>query len=232
MVGEFGLLELTDFLPNTITQIYGEAASGKTNLCLIAAARVARSGKKVIFIDTEGSFSMPRFRQVAGPDAPELLKSIIIAGPADFDEQKIAISKLDDLMTGKDVGLVVVDSLVPFYRLEMGSDEGAQAANKELSKQLSKLMKIAKKYDVPVVVTNQVYSSFSKDPGAARLASVGGDVLKYWTKVVIQLAKSGRYRTATVIRHQHMPEGIKIRFRITEGGVEHESPVDNPSVEV
>jgi DNA repair protein RadB len=114
----------------------------------------------------------------------------------------------------------------------MGSDEGAQAANKELSKQLSKLMKIAKKYAVPVVVTNQVYSSFSKDAGSERLASVGGDVLKYWTKVVIQVAKSGRYRTATVIRHQHMPEGIRVRFRITEEGICDESIIDNRSVEV
>jgi DNA repair protein RadB len=229
MVGEFGISDLTDFLPATITQVYGEAASGKTNLCLIAVARVARSGKQVIYIDTEGSFSMQRFRQIAGPDAPELLKSIIIAEPADFDEQKIAINKLDDLMAEKNVGLVVIDSLVSLYRLEMGSDEGAQAANKELSKQLSKLMKIAKKYDVPVVVTNQVYSSFSKD-GGERLASVGGDVLKYWTKVVIQLSKSGRYRVATVVRHQHMPEGIKVRFRITEGGIIDESVVDNSPV--
>src|SRR3989442_15176379 len=37
-----------------ITLLYGEAGSGKTNVCLHLARNVGRAGKKVIFIDTEG----------------------------------------------------------------------------------------------------------------------------------------------------------------------------------
>jgi DNA repair protein RadB len=228
MAGGLEIRDLTEFLPKTITQVYGEAASGKTNLCLIATTEAARAGKKVVYIDTEGSFSVERFKQIAGKDAPELLKLIIIAEPADFDEQKIAINKLDDLMAQGGVGLVVVDSLVSLYRLEM-SDESAQAANKELSRQLAKLMRVAKKYEVPIVVTNQVYSAFKGDDS---VAPIGRDVLKYWTKNVIQLSKSGPSRLATVVRHQHKPEGIQARFRIVEGGIKHESLADNSSGEV
>ncbi len=220
MAGGLEIRDLTEFLPKTITQVYGEAASGKTNLCLIATTETARAGRKVVYIDTEGSFSIERFKQIAGKDATELLKLIIIAEPADFDEQKIAINKLEELVGQGGFGLVVVDSLVSLYRLEM-SDESAQAANKELSRQLAKLMRVAKKFEIPVVVTNQVYSSFKGDES---VAPVGRDVLKYWTKNVIHLSKSGPFRLATVIRHQHKAEGEQLKFKIIEGGIKHESP--------
>jgi DNA repair protein RadB len=219
-MADFTFDELTEFLPKTITQIYGEAASAKSNLCIIAASKVAKSGKKVIYIDTEGSFSTERFRQVADP---ELLKNIIVAEPTDFDEQKIAINKLDDLMIDNDVGLIILDSLVALYRLEMGSTEDAYATNRELSKQLAKLMKIAKKYKIPVVVTNQVYTTFSKKGEESRIVPVGRDVLKYWTKVIIYVRKDGSYRVAELIRHKHKEEGAQIKFKITQNGIQDES---------
>jgi len=232
MVGDWDIKELTSFLPGTITQIYGEAASGKTNLCLIAAANTARTGKKVVFIDTESSFSYERFKQIASKDSAEFLKRIIVAEPADFDEQKIAINKLDDLAAQNDIGLVVVDSLVSLYRLEMGTAEEAQITNRELSKQLAKLMKVAKKYKIPVVITNQVYATFSRDGAETKIVPVGRDVLKYWTKVVIQLAKEGSYRVATIVRHNFRPEGAQIKFRITQEGIKDESPAYTSAREV
>ena len=50
-----------------ITTIYGPAGSGKTNLCLLAAISIARQNKKVIYIDTEGGFSVSRLDQLADP---------------------------------------------------------------------------------------------------------------------------------------------------------------------
>lgn len=232
MVDEWGVKELVSFLPGTITQIYGEAASGKTNLCLIAAAAIARAGKKVVFIDTEGSFSAQRFKQIAGADAAELLKNVVIAEPGDFDEQKIAVNKVADLAAQGEVGLVVVDSLVSLYRLEMGTSEEAYSTNREMSKQLAKLMKIAKKHKIPVAITNQVYATFSRDGAEAKIVPVGRDVLKYWTKVVIQLSKDGPYRVATIIRHNFRPEGACIRFKITQEGIQGESPAYTTAREV
>ena len=47
-----------------ITTIYGPSGSGKTNLCLIAAVHCAMSGKKVIFLDTEGGIAVERIKQI------------------------------------------------------------------------------------------------------------------------------------------------------------------------
>ena len=46
----FRFSDLLEFLPKTITQIYGAPASGKTNLCLCATVNEVKKGKKVIFL--------------------------------------------------------------------------------------------------------------------------------------------------------------------------------------
>ena len=48
-----------------ITTIYGPAGSGKTNFCLLAAVSQAKKQKKVIYIDTEGGFSIDRVKQLS-----------------------------------------------------------------------------------------------------------------------------------------------------------------------
>ena len=47
-----------------ITTIYGPSSSGKSCLCIMAASETAKQGKKVIFIDTEGGFSIERASQI------------------------------------------------------------------------------------------------------------------------------------------------------------------------
>ena len=47
----------------TITKIFGEAGSGKTNLCLQASRECANNGRKVAYIDTEG-VSLERLDQM------------------------------------------------------------------------------------------------------------------------------------------------------------------------
>ena len=49
---------------DVITTIYGPAGSGKTVLCLLCSIYVAKSGKKVVYVDSEGGFSLERFRQI------------------------------------------------------------------------------------------------------------------------------------------------------------------------
>ena len=74
-----------------ITTLYGPAGSGKTNLCLIAAANLAKQGKKVIFIDTEGGFSVERLKQLT---SEEIMNNILLLKPTNFTEQREAFDKL------------------------------------------------------------------------------------------------------------------------------------------
>ncbi len=200
-----------------ITNIYGVAGSGKTNLALEATISAIMRGKKVIFIDTERNFSPERFVQMY---KKEKLSSVLIKEPANFQEQHETILSLEDKLANLDVGLVVVDSIVALYRIEM-KQENIYEVNAMLSEQFLKLARLAKKHDIPVVVTNQVYSLFDSD----EIELVGRDIPKYSSKCLIMLEKlnSGR-RRATLVKHRHMPEGLSVEFEITEEGVKVVEP--------
>ncbi|MCG7852494.1 MAG: AAA family ATPase, partial [Methanosarcinaceae archaeon] len=74
------------FESGIVTQLFGEAGSGKTNICLQLAVECVKSGRKVVFVDTEG-ISPDRFRQIAGDNAKEIAQHIIIYEPHSFEEQ-------------------------------------------------------------------------------------------------------------------------------------------------
>ena len=47
-----------------LTMIYGEPGSGKTTLAMHAALIQAKYGRKVLYLDSEGTFSLDRLRQL------------------------------------------------------------------------------------------------------------------------------------------------------------------------
>ena len=51
---------------DVISMLAGPPGSGKTNFTILAACSQARKGNKVIFVDTEGGFSIDRVRQIVG----------------------------------------------------------------------------------------------------------------------------------------------------------------------
>src|SRR3989338_2483661 len=101
---------------DAITTIYGPAGVGKTNLSLTAAANMARQGKKVIFIDTEGGFSITRLKQIAS-DHKKIMEKILFLRPTSFSEQCKDFETLKSIINQK-IGLIIVDTITMLYRLE------------------------------------------------------------------------------------------------------------------
>ena len=80
-----------------ITMIAGGPGSGKTNFAILTSCSQAKKGKNVIFVDTEGGFSVDRVRQIVGPECfEEVLTNTILLNPTNFEEQKKAFSILLD----------------------------------------------------------------------------------------------------------------------------------------
>src|SRR3990167_3074626 len=102
---------------DVITMIAGPPGSGKTNFTILAACSQAKKGNKVIFIDTEGGFSIERIKQIAGENAGEILKNILVLSPTSFDEQKKSFSQLLEKLKKEHVSLIVVDGMATLYRL-------------------------------------------------------------------------------------------------------------------
>jgi len=212
-----------------ITTIYGPAGSGKTNFVVLAAVSQAKKNKKVIFIDTEGGFSNERFRQIAGDVYESAIKNILLLKPTSFQEQKkIFDSLLKEINNETNIGLIVVDSITMLYRLEIGdaykekNDSKINITNRELAKQLRTLSEISRNNLIPILVTNQIYYDFvpirELDEKQKTAKMVGGDLLKYWSKCLIELQYNEGKRTALLKKHRSLPEK-EFNFLIFNEGI-------------
>jgi DNA repair protein RadB len=101
-----------------LTEFFGEAGSGKTNVCLQLARNMALAGKKTIYIDTEG-VSMERLQQMSGEHYKRVKESILFFEPYSLPEQQAIVEKTVRLATGaQDVGLLILDSATLHYRTD------------------------------------------------------------------------------------------------------------------
>ncbi len=203
-----------------ISVVYGASGTGKTNFCLLAAVSQAKKGNKVIFIDSEGGFSTERIKQLTLESYETVLKNIFLLKPTNFSEQKKAFEKLLEYLKNE-VSLIVVDGMTILYRLDFATarekDNGQdnkeiQKINSELARQMQMLAEIARKREIPVIVTNQVYNWEDSQK------MVGGDILKYWGKCLIELVNNDGRRTAYLRKHRSLPEKT-LHFQITNEGL-------------
>ena len=200
----------------TITLLYGEAGSGKTNLCILLAKNIVLEGKKVIFIDTEG-LSQDRVSQICGEQCDFITKNLLIFEPYAFSEQEMIVEKAVNLaIKNDDIGLVVLDSATLHYRIESGADEDRKE-RKSLTRQITSLMKLCRKRQIPIVLTSQVYT----DVEIGIFKPLGGHVLHHNSKTIIRLDKEGHgLRKAVLMKHRSLAEGEDAEFRITGTGIE------------
>ena len=200
---------------DAITTIYGPAGSGKTNLAMLAAVACADSNKKVIYVDTEGGFSIERLKQLCS-EHKKILEKIVFLTPTSFEEQKKSIEKLKTLIDQK-IGLIIVDTISMLYRFERKIGDDSGEFNRDLSVQVAQLTEITRKKNIPVLLTNQVYSSFQ----TTGVSMIGGDILKYGSKCLIELIPfSGGRRKAVLRKHRSLPVDTEVMFAIIEKGVE------------
>ncbi len=213
---------------DVVTMVAGSPGSGKSNLCILAAASMAKKGKKVIFVDTEGGFSLERIKQIAGNSTEKILENIMLLSPVDFSEQKEDFEKISK-HANSEIGLIVIDSMAMHYRLELGeassqkNEEKVYNINREVSKQMKTLVEISRKKSIPVLITNQVYNQFVKmdefKNGFEKETNiVGGDLLQYWSKCIIELKKDGQKRKAVLLKHRNLPEK-ELNFVIRNEGI-------------
>ena len=201
----------------TITQAYGEFATGKTIFCLQTAKNVLLAGKKVAYIDTESGLSPIRIKQVLDDKFDEVIKNMIIIEPDTFEAQHNSILSLKKIVDER-FELVIVDSIAALYRIESNTRDERILLGKELAKQLAILTGIAKHKNIAILISNQVYEDIETNT----LEPIGGSTIKYWSKNIIELSKSkdSTKRVAKLIRHRFLPPNIETEFKITDRGIE------------
>ncbi len=212
-----------------ITMIAGPPGSGKTNFSILASCSQSKNNKKVIFMDTEGGFSIERVKQIVGGNHEKILENIFLLKPTNFEEQKKCFEKLLTAVKKEQIGLIVVDGMAMLYRLELGdaiqskNDSNIWAINREIAKQMRVLAEISRKQEIPVLITNQVYSGFVSEEDwkkglKGEVNIVGGDLFKYWSKCIIELKNDGGKKKAILLKHRSL-KPKELSFEIRDEGI-------------
>jgi len=204
------------FERGAVTQVYGPPAAGKTNVVLSSAVDVAAAGGSVLYIDTEG-LSIDRMEQLAsargGASVGELASRVIVSEAHTFEEQREAVR--DAAEFASEVEFVVLDSATGFYRLVRTEQEEGEAL-RAVARQITHLLSLARKHDLAVAFTNQVFT----DPDSDQTRGLGGHTLDHWSAVVLRLDRfRGGNRRATLEKHHARETGDTAQFRITGSGL-------------
>ena len=204
----------------TVTQVYGPPAAGKTNLALTAAVETAATGDVALYIDTEG-ISVDRFEQLAeahsrDDSVDDIAGRGIVTDALDFEEQAEAVR--DAAEFAERVELIVLDSATGFYRLERDGSDGGEALRR-VTRQVTHLLSLARKHDIAVVITNQVFADPESE--SDRVRPLGGNTLTHWSGVALRVERfRGGNRRVTLEKHRSKPAGDTARFRLTENGLD------------
>ena len=193
-----------------ITELFGEAGTGKTNMCLQAARECVLLNKKVAIIDSEG-VSIERLKQILPKkNQKQLLKNILIFSPTTQNDQEKMIQNAIKI---QDLQLIIVDTLNMFYRLHL--DEFKDECMRSITRQVATLQRAARDLDLFVLISEQVFTDKNGD-----IRPFTNRDVEHLVKTVIKLEKNGLgSRKATIIKHRSEPEGKSAAFRITQEGL-------------
>jgi DNA repair protein RadB len=198
-------MEFLEFPRGKISMVYGVAASGKTTVCLQFSLEIAKE-KKVLFIDSEEGFSIERIKQM-NPECERYLENILVFRVKNFEEQIGLLNKIEYILKSGNFGLLVIDSIGMHYRKAL-QDRKYSVVNKEMVSNMRLLTHVAEDFNIPIILTNQVYTNQE-----GQITHVGGRMLKGFAKYLVELKREPR--RACILK----PEEKEKEFKITDKGV-------------
>lgn len=215
------------FESQSITELFGEFGSGKTQIALQMCVNVQLPKDKggldahVFYIDTENTFRPDRIKQMAEAyelDPEEVLNKIHVARAYNSSHQMLLVDKAKELAKEFPAKLLVVDSLTSQFRAEFIGRGALADRQQKLNKHMHDLLRWSDLNNGAVVVTNQVSSkpdAFFGDP----TRPIGGHIVGHTATFRLYLRKSkGGKRIARLIDSPHLPEGEAV-FSVSEVGI-------------
>ena len=181
-----------------IVEIYGPESSGKTTLALSTVAQAQKMGGVAAFVDAEHALD-PVYAKKIGVDIDNLL----ISQP-DYGEQALEIT--EKFVNSGAIDIVVVDSvaaLVPKEELDGNMGDRTMALQARLMSQaLRKLSGSVAKSSCLVIFINQLRASMN--PYGSPETTTGGNALKFYASVRIDIRKGQKIQEAKEILGNHI----------------------------
>lgn len=218
----------------SITEVFGEFRTGKTQLCLTMCITVQLNEEnggcngKVAFIDTEGTFRPERLREIAprfGIDPIKALDNVIFARAYNSEHQNDLLTNLS-MKFSEEPGaykLLIVDSIISLFRTDFSGRGELGERQQKLNQFLARLMRIAEEFNIAILITNQMMAdpganaSFMSDPKKP----IGGHVLAHASTTRVYLRKGrGETRIAKIYDSPDVPEAECV-YAITMNGIDN-----------
>eukprot|EP00398_MALV-I-01_sp_L67-1_P000859 gene859-300_t len=214
----------------SITEIFGEFRTGKTQIChtlSVTCQLPTGSGGadgKVLYIDTENTFRPERIAEIArrfGLNEQDCLDNIAYARAYNSDHQNRLLIEAASMMSQARFALLVVDSATALYRTDYSGRGDLAERQQHLAKFLRMLQRIADEFGVAVVITNQVVANVDAGfmPGAPSAKPIGGHIIAHASQTRLFLRKGrGENRICKIYDSPSIAEG-ECQFSITSGGI-------------
>ena len=175
-----------------VIEIFGQSSSGKSSLANYIVANYQKQNKLCLWLDCEHALD-PIYMSYCGVDLGKLCKLTPETAEQTLEAVRTGLGAKDS--EGNSViGLIVLDSvasLVPSdeYQKEVGGGMIASLA-RLLSQQLKQVAVLAGLNNVSVILLNQERSTNLTGYGK-KSDSAGGNALKYYTSIRLDLNKTG-----------------------------------------
>jgi len=184
------------FAMGELALVYGEAASGKTTAVIQAATASAIKGLKVVYIDSDRSFTQQRFDQIAGGRSADISELITLFFPENFSEQRKIVESLENYVTGK-LGMVVVDSISSLYRAAFSGADSVFSLNRDLSRQVAYLGELASSHKIACLITSQVHSRLQ--PPTADIEPVARRTVFHFPRIILRINNTPKTMVREVV---------------------------------
>lgn len=213
----------------SITEIFGEFRTGKTQichtLCVTCQMSITDGGAegKAIYIDTEGSFRPGRLQAIAerfGLDPAVALENVAYARAHNSEHQMELLSLAAAIMSQDRYVLLVVDSATALFRTDYTGRGELSERQMQMAQFLRQLTRLGEEFGVAVVITNQVVAnpdgmSFAKDA----TKPIGGNIVAHASTTRLRLRKGrGENRICSVFDSPSLPES-EAQFALGAQGI-------------
>jgi len=214
----------------SITEIFGEFRTGKTQLCHTMAVTCqlpcdhGGGEGKVLYVDTEGTFRPERCVKIAerfGLNPEDVLDNICFARAYNSDHQMKLIAEASKLMCEARHALVIVDSATALFRTDFTGRGQLSERQIKLGQFLRSLLKLCDSFGVAVVITNQVVAQVDGSAmfGGDSKKPIGGNIMAHASTTRLKLRKGrGSSRICKIYDSPNLPEA-EAMFQIGEGGI-------------
>ncbi|KAL6634571.1 hypothetical protein ACP70R_027242 [Stipagrostis hirtigluma subsp. patula] len=159
----------------SVTELAGESASGKTQLCLQLALLAPQSplSASSLFLHSDLPFPLRRLRLLAPKSRPDILDHVLVAAAHTPSDLLSLLSRAQRLLSHPSrsphrlpIRLILLDSIASLFRADFDASSADLKRRSALFFQISaKLKELAHRHQCVVVVTNQVVDVVEGDAG-------------------------------------------------------------------